>query len=238
MGRSEKLEDVEFERGITAIREKRYAEAERRFTRALRIHPGYHDALQRRAFVREERGRWKEAAADYRSSLARFPRCRWCLEAAADLQVKLNRHRVALGLYDRAIRVDPRNANFHFYRGHIRMFLGRYRAAIADFTRVVRNFHVGMIALVGRGQAKALSGRLSSALRDFDRAIRRRAGVREHHLFRGITRFMTKDTVGAREDFLAAGLSRVNIARLTRSRDEFRTLLRSGKAGRWLTPDR
>lgn len=238
MGRREKLEDAEFEKGIAAIRGNRYAEAERRFTRALLIHPGYHDALQRRAFVREERGRLKEAAADYRSSLSRFPRCRWCLEAAADLQVKLNRHRVALGLYDRAIQVDPRNANFHFYRGYIRMFLGRYRAAISDFTRVLRNFHVGMIALVGRGQAKALWGRLPSALKDFDRAIRMRSGVREHHFFRGITRFMTKDTVGAREDFLAAGLSRVKIARLIRSRDGFRTLLRSGTAGRWLTAER
>jgi len=235
MGRYKNLEEVEYDRGFAAMRDHRHAEAERRFTKALQIHPGLHEALEWRAWVRKERGRLKEAAADFRSSLARFPRCRWCLEVAACVQTLMDRPGAALKLWDRAIRIDPRNVDSRYLRGMVRLSLDRRRAAIADFTRIISNRSIGSLALVGRGQAKALEGDLCGSLADFDRAIKRRPGDRQSLFYRGLVRFLTKDIAGARDDLKATGLGKAQIVRLTRSTRLFSKWLQSGKAGDWLT---
>jgi len=212
-------EEIEFERGIAAIREKHLADAERCFTRALRAKPGWHEALQRRAFVREALGRLRSAMSDYCRSLAGNPRCKWCLEGAADACSKLGDPASALRYLDRAVRVDPRNDSFINDRGGVRFQLGNYRGAIRDFTRVAsdRRSIRRMLALQERGRARALIGQMKAARLDLDRAVRMRPNAGENRCVRGLVRLLANDTRGALEDLRAARGPRDLMAQIERA---------------------
>ena len=219
--------EFEFERGLVAIRKTRLVEAEQWFTRALRAEPGWHEALQRRAYVRERRGRLSEAARDYRTSLAGTPECKECLEGAADVAVKRGRRGEAEGFLDQAIKLDPANSSFRYDRGCVRLSRRRLQEAVEDFSRVVSFCQEGrrMIALVGRAQARALMGDLRTALEDLDRAVLMRSGVRENHFCRGVVRFLSKDLKGAAEDFRSAHAPKNLIRELMKSSTKAKRLL-------------
>lgn len=220
--------EFQFEMGIEAIRQGRLAEAEKWFTRALQVQPGWHEALQRRAYVREMRGQLPAAARDYRFSLLEAPDCIWCFEGAADVAVKRGRWREAEGYLDQALHLESSNTSILYDRGCVRLKRGRLREATEDFSRVAAFCREGrsMIALVGRAQARALMGDFEPALEDLDRAVRMRSGVREHHFIRGIVRFLSKDTKASHEDFRKAGVSPKRIQRITKSRRHLRMLLK------------
>ena len=79
----------------------------------------------------------------------------------------------SLADYDRAIQLNPNNANAYVNRGVAKYALGRKKEALADYNRAIKLDSNHTFAYFGRGVAKCALGRNQEAIADYDRAIQR-----------------------------------------------------------------
>lgn len=196
--------DEWFEKGCRAITRNRYRHAERYLSRALAIHPGWHDARQRRALSREHLGKLREAISDYRHALKSDPQCAWCWEYLGDVYVTVGQYRAAHGCLMRAMRLSPRESSLRYDLGEVLLKLGQYRAAIRAFHSIRRSRRFGMLWREGRGRALVLLGKTVLALRDLDACVRMRPDCHETWFYRGIIRLKAHDEEGASKDLAKA----------------------------------
>lgn len=95
------------EQGIVAMRAGRHGYAERRFSAVIEAEPGYAEAWNKRATVRYMRGRYAEAAADIRRTLALEPRHFGALAGLGLVYMQLERYRAAIESFERALEINP-----------------------------------------------------------------------------------------------------------------------------------
>jgi len=197
--------DEWFEKGCRAVKWHRHRQAEQYFSRALAIHPGWHNARQRRALAREHLGKLREAISDYRHALKNDPQCAWCWEYLGDVYVKMGWHRAAHGCLMRAMRLSPRESSLRYDLGEVFLKLRQYRAAIQMFQGVRRSRRFRLLWRQGRGRALALLGKTELALQDLDACVRRRPDSDETWFYRGLVRLKVHDKEGASKDLVKAG---------------------------------
>ena len=138
---------------------------------ALRLNPDNALAYIWRGIARYELGQHDAARRDCYTARQLKGRIR----AQINIGIrKTNRrqHANEITEYDTAIRLSPRNALAHFWRGFANNDLARYDAALADCDTAIRLQPNFACAYSDRGGAKAELGHNIAAIQDHDTAIR------------------------------------------------------------------
>ena len=101
--------------------------------------------------------------------------------------------------YNKAIRLEPYNAEAYFRRGNANGILENYKEAINDFTRVIIiNFKKNLdIPYYNRGIAKIKLQDYEGAAADFSKAIENNPKYTAAYFNRGISKFLLNDKDGA-----------------------------------------
>ncbi|MDD9842026.1 MAG: tetratricopeptide repeat protein [Alphaproteobacteria bacterium] len=110
--------------------------------------------------------------------------------------------------FDKAIELDPNNAEAYYHRGHI-VFIeaeetyndDTYRFALPDFDEAIRLKPDYVEAYNSRGFVKYKLKKYHKAIADFDEAIKRNSDFAPAYNCRGLTRIELKDLQGALTDF-------------------------------------
>jgi tetratricopeptide (TPR) repeat protein len=144
---------------------REYEEAINAYSRALMLFPQQAGALDSRAALLAELGRFDAAIADYDAALnytsatARvlvdraLTNERWggVLQAGGQLPAAQQKLDAAQADFDRAIALNPRNASYYLWRGIAHHALGEIEAALADYEMTLRLNPFVANAFAGRG---------------------------------------------------------------------------------------
>ncbi|OQY21690.1 MAG: hypothetical protein B6I34_06930 [Anaerolineaceae bacterium 4572_32.1] len=171
------------DQGIQARAEERQAvagwlleKAISSYDSTLALSPGNETALNNRAAIQALLGRYEAATADYAAALqeARTPASIyasramayeiWSMDLSAEGKTKEAQKKLALALtnFNRAIKLDPQNADYHIWRGVVRHARGWLDEALEDFEQAIELAPQNAHAFTGRGwvlfqQAEQLS---------------------------------------------------------------------------------
>ncbi len=94
----------------------------------------------------------------------------------ADEAITAGNYGQALGAYDRAINLNPRDAEAYMGRGYVHQRLGNYHGAIADFSRAIELMPNNATPFFLRGMAYSMSGDNERAVKDYWQSIARDPG--------------------------------------------------------------
>ena len=146
---------------------------------AVKLSPKDGDAYLCRGSANAAIGLHKEAIVDFTKALrcpnnSYFPRstflylCHW---DRADSKAELGKHADAIDDYDRAIALNPKYPEAHFYRGISNVELGNHAGAITDCDRAIALKPKYAEAHYCRGRANFVLGNYAGAITDYGRAI-------------------------------------------------------------------
>jgi tetratricopeptide (TPR) repeat protein len=159
------------EEGVTLQRQGRIAEAEKIYTRILKVLPDQFETLQLLAEVKMQRAKPGEALRLMVAAVAARP-------GAVDARIHLGhvlralkRDADALVSYERALALDPNNIEALGNRGDILLTLRRPAEALACFDTVLAMSPQHASARANRGVALAALNRREEALLDFETVI-------------------------------------------------------------------
>jgi tetratricopeptide (TPR) repeat protein len=159
------------EEGVTLQRQGRLAEAEKIYTRILKILPDQFETLQLLAEIKMQRAKPGEALRLMTAAVAARP-------GSADARVHLGhvlralkRDNDALVNYEAALSIDPGNIEALGNRGDILLALRRPAEALACFDTVLGMSPQHAAARLNRGVALAALNRRKEALVDFEHAV-------------------------------------------------------------------
>lgn len=113
----------------------------------------------------------------------------------------------ALEDYDRAVEINPQDAEAFNGRGTTFIAQDRYRLALDDFDRAIRINPASPVALANRCFARAVLGELEPALSDCNEALRIRQKYPGAHASRAITYLKLKRYDDAIADYTALLMS-------------------------------
>ena len=151
-----------------ACRERRRPEAEQQLAAALRAAPGFVDARTALANELREHGRCDEAVELCKRGLSAAPEARalWRALGLAELACERNaRARVA---FDRALALDPGDAETHYNRGVALQAGGKRRAALHCYARSLALDPGLAAACYNSGVVLREQGRLDAAIAAFE----------------------------------------------------------------------
>ncbi len=80
-------------------------------------------------------------------------------------------HEKAIHYYNKAIEINPQDAEAYFNRGNVKAALGNHEEAIQDYNKALEINPQSAEAFNNRGNAKAEIGNQKEAIQDFDQAI-------------------------------------------------------------------
>src|SRR5439155_17319431 len=78
----------------------------------------------------------------------------------------------ALADFDRAISLDPNDAEAYFKRGRAFLIIGNAKFAIADFDKSIAIDDRNPLVFAERGYARQMQGQNSEAQKDFERGLK------------------------------------------------------------------
>jgi len=107
----------------------------------------------------------------------------------------------AIADFDRAIELNPDDADAYNYRGGVKFIQGDYHGAIADFDKAIKLDPDNTKAYTFRGGAKGDLGDHDGSIADFDRAIELTPDDAEAYYNRGNAKSELGDHKGAITDF-------------------------------------
>ena len=119
----------------------------------------------------------------------------------ANAKSELGLYHEAISDYDKAIRIEPDNANAYNNRGIAKANLKEYFAAIADYDTAIRLKPDNANAYLHRGIAKANLKHYAIAIADYDTAIRLKPDHANAYLHRGIAKANLKEYFAAIADY-------------------------------------
>jgi tetratricopeptide (TPR) repeat protein len=90
------------------------------------------------------------------------------------------KHDCAVGKYDRAIRIDPTNAEAYYLRGDVQFQLGAYAKAVRDYNIALKLNAKLLPAYLSRAAAYTKLGNKEAAMADFAAALRLRPDDQVH----------------------------------------------------------
>jgi len=159
------------EEGIVLQRQGKLAEAEKVYTRILKVLPDQFNALELLAQLKLQRGKPGEAYRLMSAAVAARP-------ASADARVHLGhvlralkRDADALASFDKALALDPHHVDALGNRGDVLLTLRRPADALACFETILAAAPGHREARANRGVALAALGRYPEAVADFDAVL-------------------------------------------------------------------
>jgi predicted O-linked N-acetylglucosamine transferase (SPINDLY family) len=152
------------------------------------------------AVAHHQRGRLDQAVVLYREVLQSSPRHFDALHLCAVIAAQRGDPASALGMFDRALKIESGNAAALNNRGMALRDLGRLEEALADFDRAARIRPDLLDALVNRGNVLRDLKRLEAAVADYDRVLRAQPG----HVLAHFNRGNALQDLGRHEEALAS----------------------------------
>jgi tetratricopeptide (TPR) repeat protein len=149
-------------------------EAEKLYTRIIKIAPGNFDALHLLGLAKAQGGQMGEAYRLMSAALKINPNVPDVLINYANVLHALKRDREALETLDKALALRPGDEEALLYRGNALVALNRAEEAIVCFDTVLKRQPGRDDARANRGNAFALLGRHADALGDFDAVLAHR----------------------------------------------------------------
>jgi len=174
---------------VTLQHQGRLREAEKIYTRVLKVVPDQFDALNLLGTVKAQRGQAGEAYRLIAAALKINPRA---ADAWVNLGIVLHalkRDQEALESFDKALGLKPGDADALYERGNTLLALGRAQNALAAFDGVLALLPRHAQARLNRGLALAGLGRHEEAIADFEAASARPPISPAAHYNRGISLF-------------------------------------------------
>ncbi len=152
-------------------RQGRLDEAEKLYTRVLKMRRDHFDALHLLGMLNHQRGKPAEAYRLIIAALKADPRSADALANLALVLHSLKRDAEAMQSLDRALAIAPDNLNAHNARGILLSDLNRPAEALAAFDRLLAAQPQNPSALYNRGNALRSLGREADAIATYDRAL-------------------------------------------------------------------
>lgn len=149
----------------------RHEDALASYDRALRLKPGYFDALYNRGLALQALGRPQEALASFDRALGLRPDSAEALNDRGIALQSLMRTEESLACFESALRVRPSFAEALYNQGNALQALQRPQEAIASYEAALRLRPGYAEALNNCGAALQGLGRLDEALESFERSI-------------------------------------------------------------------
>jgi tetratricopeptide (TPR) repeat protein len=149
----------------------RLDEAEKLYSRALKLQRDNFDALHLLGVLNQQRGKAGEAYRLIASALKVNPKSPDALSNFAMALSALKRHSEALASLDKALSIAPDHGDALNNRGNVLLELKRPAEAIAAFDAVLAKAPRHLQARINRGNALTELGRAAEALADYDGAL-------------------------------------------------------------------
>ncbi|MFO1056190.1 MAG: tetratricopeptide repeat protein [Dongiaceae bacterium] len=191
-------------RAAALNRQGRYDDAIADLDLALRLQPGWADALYERAYAYRARGRKEAAMADLDAVLRANPRHFEALMVRAEIHAEAGDRRRALQDLDAALQIDPGDAGAWGWRGQIHGRAGDDQAAIEDFDAALQRKPGLAWVLIDRAKAYRRLGQPDAALRDLDAAVGAERGNAHALVERGDLRLWRGEDARGIADFSSA----------------------------------
>src|SRR5713226_215504 len=121
-----------FQRGLTALKDDRIADALEEFTAAEREHPDDARVRNFRGIVLANLGQNAEAAAEYRESIRLDPRMEDAYRNLGFLKWTEHQLEPAREALERAVELSPSDSFAHYYLGRVQLEAQRYLQAIQE----------------------------------------------------------------------------------------------------------
>src|SRR3984957_3489343 len=160
------------EEGVALQRQGKLAEAEKIYTRILKVLPDQFDTLQLLAELKVQRGKPGEAFRLMAAAVKARPNSADAHIHLGHVLRALKRDADALASYDKALALDPQNIDALGSRGDVLLALRRPAEALACVDRILPVSPGPPEARAQRGVSLASLGRQEEALADFDAALR------------------------------------------------------------------
>jgi tetratricopeptide (TPR) repeat protein len=214
--------------GDRAYNENRFQEAISLYTQAAKIGAPAGHALLRRGMAYEMINQPNKAEEDYKQAIETDPRNYKAMENLAAIWERTGKHTSeAIGLYQRALKLDPRpewqenlavwikmlesrlrpeesSAVSCWHRGNDMYLRGDLDSARAAYSRAIALNPVMFQAYHSRGLVRMRQGDLAGALKDFDEAVRLSPTLRGCLIQRGLVLEQLENKRAAMEDFRRA----------------------------------
>jgi tetratricopeptide (TPR) repeat protein len=159
------------EEAVTLHRQGRLDEAEKAYTRILKLKRDHFDALHLLGMLNHQRGRHAEAHRLISSALKANPRSPEALSNSAMVLHALKRDNEALIAVDRALALAPDHPDALNNRGNLLLEMKRYDDAAAAFRQVLAVDPRHAQARINHGNALAGLGRAEEALAEYELAL-------------------------------------------------------------------
>ncbi len=186
----------------------RREDARRCYQRVLQRDPAHFNALCLLSGLCAQSGQGELAVSLIRRALRGAPSGPMAAVALAaahsnlgNVLTALGRHDEALASHDKAVALQPRNAQCHVNRGAVLFQLGRTRDALASFETALALDGRDAAALFSRGAALDALGRSAEALASYDRAIALRPDHAPAWVNRGLSLFKLGRVADALESY-------------------------------------
>ena len=152
-------------------RQGRLRDADKIYTRVLKLAPDHFDALNLLGTVKAQLGRMGEAHRLLASAVKSNPRVPQAWANLGQVLCALKRNREALECFDKARALDPNDAAILNQRANILLSLDRADEALAEFREVLARVPQHAEARVNCGIAQAAVGSPEQALAELDAAL-------------------------------------------------------------------
>jgi tetratricopeptide (TPR) repeat protein len=146
------------------------------FDKAIKLDPGYIDAIKNRGLVRAEQKQYKTALADFARVLDLAPSYWRAHIYTANVLISMGKLDKALHAYDLGLAVNPNSAALCNNVGAILCSLGRFKVALPKLDRAIKinpqyaeAFNNRAVALIGLKRPK-------DAMASYDNALSIRPG--------------------------------------------------------------
>ena len=152
-----------------------YKEAQKQLDIALKNHPNNPEFIFRQGILYNLKGIHDMAIEEFMKALELNPSSKLYLQIIlnkASAEIKTEDYTSALNDYNKAIELDPRNANFYNYRGLVNFKLTYYLDAINDYNNALDLEPESALTYYNRGMTHLRLTEKQKACSDFHKACK------------------------------------------------------------------
>lgn len=161
--------EAEFQQGMKLMGPGKYADAIKRFDRAIGIQNGHAQAHLQRGLAEQVLGQNEDALADFDAAASFDPKLAEAYTARGTILRDRGDTRAAIEAFTKSIEIRP-TMDGYYQRGQLWGKLGEHQKAIEDFDRAIAQDRSAPYVYRARGESRRVLGDLDGYREDRDMA--------------------------------------------------------------------